>query len=117
MIRSVLSLCVLLSYATAVYAMNTVNTEEWKKLRAAVVAKLDPSFGEYFDRRYPDPSENGVRVLAGECDNESHGSSRWFLSTPRQLMVKVNGIPVYGIHPGRCAQLICATLGYEYTEL
>src|SRR5579871_6864194 len=67
-----------------------IRQNEWEMIKKAVFAKMGDEFKQQFNQKYPIPSDDGVRALADQFD-ENNKYTTWLKTWPGQLPIMIGG--------------------------
>jgi hypothetical protein len=81
-----------------------IRSNEWEMIKKAVFAKMGEDFKQQFNEQYPTPSDDGVRALADQFD-ENNKYTTWLKTCPAQLPIVIGG-KGYRIFEGRITDII-----------
>lgn len=81
-----------------------IRSNEWEMIKKAVFAKVGDEFKKEFNQKYPTPSDDGVRALADQFD-ENNKYTTWLKTCPAQLPITIGG-KGYRLFQGRMTDII-----------
>jgi hypothetical protein len=84
-----------ISFAMEDNAGYAIQKNEWEMIKEAVFAKMGDNFKQQFNKKYPMPSDDGVRALADqfdECDpyGEKYKYNIWIDTYPAKLPIWID---------------------------
>ncbi len=109
--------CLLLTFATVSgfsfaidHNFDTIRLNDWETVKETVFAKMGSDFKQEFNKKYPTPSDDGVRALADqfdECDacGKKVTYTTWLKTFPMQLPLLIGGKRYY-LFEGRMTEII-----------